>query len=512
MLRDVDVPLNLLVERIANYDVILTDYAQSAVMHSTANKSLDEIKSIHADYEKAGLELDSILKNEAPLLLEKSSHSLAEKEKIMAYLSEIDMYNIKLVAIEENIFTLVESGDKNNLTAARLLMVSAEYDSYKQKLKEIYTLWLAVENDRTRFVREQNIEGIDQINLISVIISIIVIIFASIFGILISRIISNQIQKLKSEVEEITKGNLSINLSKSNLEEIQGLKDSINRILASMKLAILRSGMSKGEIELGEAVKAKEVAEGSYKLIFDSSKDAIMTIAPPTWKFVTGNVSALKLFGAKSLEEFTSKGPWDFSPAKQPDGRLSAVGAKEMIDKAMKTGAASFDWVHKKLDGKSFPANVLLSRINIGDSNILQATVRDLTEIKKAHDELSESEEKFRALTCVVNDAVIMADSEDKIVFWNKSAESMLGWKEKEVVGKTLHDFLPKETKHRLDKSHLKQFSKTGKSYVIGHSFVLPIVHKNGKVSNINLLVSGVLVNGKWCAIGVMRSVDDKKD
>jgi len=279
-----------------------------------------------------------------------------------------------------------------------------------------------------------------------------------------------------------------------------------------MKLAILRTGLSNSEIGLGEAVKAKETAENRYKSIFDSSKDAIMTLEPPNWKFTTANEATLKLFGAKSLEDFTSCSPDELSPKKQPDGSLSMVSARKMIELAMKNGSASFDWTHRKFNGDDFFANVLLSRVSVGDNNILQATVRDLTEIKNAQEESDVNNEKFKALTCVVNDAVIMTDSDDKVVFWNGSAEKMLGWKESEVIGKTLHDFLPKEAKHRHEKSHLKQFSKTGKSFVTGHSFNLPVVHKTGKVVNINLTVSGVLVRGKWCAIGVMRSVEGKKE
>jgi len=39
------------------------------------------------------------------------------------------------------------------------------------------------------------------------------------------------------------------------------LTNSLNRILSSLKLAILRTGVSKHELGLGEAIKAKKEAE-----------------------------------------------------------------------------------------------------------------------------------------------------------------------------------------------------------------------------------------------------------
>ena len=89
--------------------------------------------------------------------------------------------------------------------------------------------------------------------------------------------VSNPIKKLTKNIDQITKGNLNINLEKSNIYEIQVLTNSLNRILASLKLAILRTGASKSELGLGEAIKAKEKAESSQKY----AEDIVETIREP---------------------------------------------------------------------------------------------------------------------------------------------------------------------------------------------------------------------------------------
>ncbi len=55
---------------------------------------------------------------------------------------------------------------------------------------------------------------------------------------------------------------------------------------------------------------------------------------------------------------------------------------------------------------------------------------------KRCHD----VEEKFRSLFDNANDAIIITDLEDRVTSWNKSAEKIFGWTEKEITGKK---FLP---------------------------------------------------------------------
>ena len=209
---------------------------------------------------------------------------------------------------------------------------------------------------------------------------LVLLIFSALFSIFLAiifaRKISKPIKNLTNRIDEITKGNLDIQLGKSNIYEHQGLIDSLNRILASLKLAILKVGIKKSELGLGKALKE---VENKYKILYDTSADAIMTLVPPKWNFTAGNPATIKMFRVKDEKDFTSRAPWQYSPKKQPDGKESKAKAKEMIMKAMKEGANFFEWTHKRLNGEEFPASVLLTKVKEGGKEYLQATVRDLT-------------------------------------------------------------------------------------------------------------------------------------
>ncbi len=113
-----------------------------------------------------------------------------------------------------------------------------------------------------------------------------------------------------------------------------------------------------------------------------------MTLAPPTWDFSSGNAAAIELFGAKDEAEFTSKGPGDVSPEFQADGQATTEKVKRMIMQAMETGTSFFEWTHQKLTGETFPATVLLTRMEQDGEPVLQATVRDISQRKEAEEAL----------------------------------------------------------------------------------------------------------------------------
>jgi len=140
--------------------------------------------------------------------------------------------------------------------------------------------------------------------------------------------------------------------------------------------------------ERKRAENALHESKQKFQDIFESSRDAIMTMEPPSWKFTSGNPAAVKMFGAMSEENFTSHNPWELSPERQPDGRASVEKAREMIETAMREGSNLFEWTHRRSGGEEFPATVLLSRMCAAEKVSIQATVRDMTESKRAQVEL----------------------------------------------------------------------------------------------------------------------------
>ncbi len=151
--------------------------------------------------------------------------------------------------------------------------------------------------------------------------------------------------------------------------------------------------------KVAERKKAEEKlkeSEEKYETTFESSMDALMLLDEKG--FFDCNKSTLVLFGCKSVEKFAKYHPADLSPPTQPDGSPSMEAAMNHINRAFKTGTDSFFWIHRRIDGTTFPADVFLTRMPLKDRNVLQATVRDITQRKEAEELLKENSDRIEMM------------------------------------------------------------------------------------------------------------------
>ncbi|BAZ19526.1 multi-sensor hybrid histidine kinase [Kalymmatonema gypsitolerans NIES-4073] len=106
----------------------------------------------------------------------------------------------------------------------------------------------------------------------------------------------------------------------------------------------------------------------------------------------------------------------------------------------------------------------------------------DITERKRAEQKIREQ----AAWLDVATDAIVVRDLENKIVFWNRSAERLYGWKVQEALGKDANELLFKETSSQVEEA-LHQVHLTGEWYGELHK-----VMKDGKE---------IIVESRWTLV-----------
>ncbi|MFI5381556.1 MAG: PAS domain S-box protein, partial [Tepidisphaerales bacterium] len=252
-------------------------------------------------------------------------------------------------------------------------------------------------------------------------------------------------------------------------------------------------------------------SEERYRELFESSHDAIMTLESPSWRFTSCNAATLAMFGVNRREDFEALGPWDVSPRRQPDGRDTADKAREMIETALCKGSHSFEWTHKQVHGAEFPAAVQLTRMKREGRIILQATVRDITEQKRAEKALRDSEARVRAITDSAQDAILMMDPQGRISYWNSAAEHILGFTADESIGQTLHELIVPDRYHAAHAGAMPEFRHSGRGGAIGKTLELHALRKDGREINVDLSLSAVRMEDGWHAVGIVRDITERK-
>jgi len=78
-----------------------------------------------------------------------------------------------------------------------------------------------------------------------------------------------------------------------------------------------------------------------------------------------------------------------------------------------------------------------VSEFRIGQRRYFTGIVRDITERKRAEEELRQAEERMRSVVDHVVDGIITIDAHGIIASFNPAAEKLFGYQRSEVIGKT---------------------------------------------------------------------------
>jgi PAS domain S-box-containing protein len=184
--------------------------------------------------------------------------------------------------------------------------------------------------------------------------------------------------KLTSNINEISKGKLEVTLSPSEIDEIDNLTDSLNRIMASLKFAIHKVGVKKGEI-FEEKVQVNEPTESRLPVV-PLAENKMADEKLPEQEFdsfflfdenaniLDCNENLYKKLGY-TKEEMLALNMADF------DALESKEEIIKKINEIKKTGSLSFKTIHKKKDGSAILVHENLQYLR--EKNEFKAIVRE---------------------------------------------------------------------------------------------------------------------------------------
>ncbi|MCL6636431.1 MAG: PAS domain S-box protein [Alicyclobacillus sp.] len=144
-----------------------------------------------------------------------------------------------------------------------------------------------------------------------------------------------------------------------------------------------------------------------------------------------------------------------------------------------------------------------------GRAQAMIGVAYDVTQRKRAEQQLRESQERYEAVIQSVRDGIIVIDEEGKVLTWNRGAELILGYPAKERLGRPLADIIPE----RWRAAHQAGLQNAVASGRVCHSGVREVVarHQNGEEVPLELTVSAWQASGRTYFTGVIRDIRERK-
>ena len=188
-----------------------------------------------------------------------------------------------------------------------------------------------------------------------------------------------------------------------------------------------------------EIEEARRTSEARFRHHFERSLAGVYRTTR-AGRIIDGNASLARMLGFSSREEARGHNLRDFyaDPAARDAflGRLAESGAQASAEVCLRRRDGAAVWVLESA-----------SRIEEGTPPevVIEGTLIDVTDRRRAVDALKESEEYFRSLIDNAADVIMIVDSDGRIRFGSPSVERLLGYRPQEIVAERLLDAIHPE-------------------------------------------------------------------
>lgn len=123
---------------------------------------------------------------------------------------------------------------------------------------------------------------------------------------------------------------------------------------------------------------------------------------------------------------------------------------------------------------------------------------------------LSESESRFQAVARSASDAIISADLDGRITFWNRAAEGLFGYAEAEIIGQHLNRIVPPAYSEAHERGIARQ-REGAPPRVLGRTVVLEGLRRDGTLFPVELSLARWSVGEASFYSGIIRDISERR-
>lgn len=219
-------------------------------------------------------------------------------------------------------------------------------------------------------------------------------------------------------------------------------------------------------------LKALKESEKQYRDLAELSPEPVLVYQDGVFVYV--NPAAVKLAGAKSKEDLLGKPISTFIHSSSNQEVLKRMN--QLKEGGMPPQSQELQFVN--LQGKVVDCEITSFKTVYQGKPSVQVLFRDITERKQKERELKRQNQLLQALFRSTHEAIMIFDTNGKMIQANEEVESVFGWKPEELIGLEHSEFpfIPKELKPDANQNY--QTNAHGKSIFDKE---VPRIRKDGK-------------------------------
>jgi PAS domain S-box-containing protein len=162
-------------------------------------------------------------------------------------------------------------------------------------------------------------------------------------------------------------------------------------------------------------------------------------------------------------------------------------------------------------DGTTFPMDLSVSEVKLGDRRLFTGLVRDITERKRAEEALRDSAQRMKAILETAVEGIITIDTRGTVESLNPAACRLFGYEATEVIGRNVSMLMPSPDRERHD-SYLTNYLRTGHAKIIGIGREVVGRRKDGSLFPMELAVSEMRIGDQRMFTGLVRDITERRE
>jgi PAS domain S-box-containing protein len=153
-------------------------------------------------------------------------------------------------------------------------------------------------------------------------------------------------------------------------------------------LRVSEEDLQNINVEL-EVRSAKDLiaSENRFRILFDDAPQCMLVFDLKSEKIINANKKAVALF-KYSIDDLLKNNPTELSPKWQPDGIASDTHLRADIEKVLKEGTLSREWVYNDAHGDEIQAELSIVSLSDADKSQVIVNILDVTEKNRIKEKL----------------------------------------------------------------------------------------------------------------------------